>query len=185
MARNVQMQFLRGVLANIPTLAAGELYYATDTKAMYVGPTPQAIGGGVQTVTVSLTAAQLLALSTTSIQIVAAPGAGNYILPIAYSLEYIYGGTAYHTPATTNNAFFGWSGSTINSVNSPIAFTGWGVFIENTFSCFAFGTVGNAANVGITTASSINTAIVFGVPNALTLGNGTLKVTLMYTIQKS
>jgi hypothetical protein len=26
---------------------------------------------------------------------------------------------------------------------------------------------------------------VFGVPNALTLGNGTLKVTLVYTLQKS
>jgi hypothetical protein len=37
MARNVQFQVLRGLLANIPVLAESEPYYATDTKQFYVG----------------------------------------------------------------------------------------------------------------------------------------------------
>jgi hypothetical protein len=49
MARNVQLQILRGILANIPALAIGELYLATDTNQLYVGTalgnTPVAGGG--------------------------------------------------------------------------------------------------------------------------------------------
>ena len=37
MARNVQLQMLRGVLANMPALAVGESYFATDTNQFYVG----------------------------------------------------------------------------------------------------------------------------------------------------
>ena len=169
----------------MPTLADGELYYATDVEALYVGPTPTVIGGGLQTVTVTLTSAQLLALSTTPIQIVAAPGAGKYIFPVSYALEYIFGTHAYSTPAKTNNAFFGYTGNAINSINSPMALTGWGTFIENTFSCLMFGVVGNAANVGITLSQIVNQGIEFGVPNALTLGNGTMKVTLTYMVLSS
>lgn len=37
MARNVNIQHLRGVAVNIPSLAVGELYIATDTKEVFVG----------------------------------------------------------------------------------------------------------------------------------------------------
>jgi hypothetical protein len=37
MSRNVGLQLLRGVLANIPALAIGEPYLATDTKQFYIG----------------------------------------------------------------------------------------------------------------------------------------------------
>ena len=37
MGRNVQVQHLRGIRANIPTLAVGELYFATDTQSLWVG----------------------------------------------------------------------------------------------------------------------------------------------------
>jgi hypothetical protein len=37
MARNVGVQHLRGVKANIPTLEQGELYLATDEVQVYVG----------------------------------------------------------------------------------------------------------------------------------------------------
>ncbi len=37
MARNIQIQLLRGVFANMPVLAIGELYFATDTQQLYVG----------------------------------------------------------------------------------------------------------------------------------------------------
>lgn len=45
MARNVRIQILRGLFANMPALGAGELYYATDTGALYVGPGPSIVGG--------------------------------------------------------------------------------------------------------------------------------------------
>lgn len=194
----------QGTFAAMPALAVGAAYLTTDTNAVYIGTAagnvllgpsvgmpgpigPQGIQGvpgpqNVFIVTVTLTAAQLLALNTTPILIVPAPGAGNIIFPQSFMLEYLYGGTAYHTPLTTNNAFFGWVGQAINSIDSPIAFTGWGVFIETALSCLAFGPTGNAANVGINLANAENKGLQFGVPNALTLGNGTLKVTLVYSI---
>jgi hypothetical protein len=41
---SMQIQVKRGPLANRPVLAAGELYYATDTAQVYVGPTPTLVG---------------------------------------------------------------------------------------------------------------------------------------------
>lgn len=37
MARNVTIQILRGVQANIPTLAIGEFFFATDTGNLFIG----------------------------------------------------------------------------------------------------------------------------------------------------
>ncbi len=37
MARNITIQVLRGVQANIPTLALGEMYFATDTGNLFFG----------------------------------------------------------------------------------------------------------------------------------------------------
>ena len=37
MARNVQLQVVRGIKAHIPALAVGELYLATDTFDVFVG----------------------------------------------------------------------------------------------------------------------------------------------------
>lgn len=155
----------------------------TYTKGIrFQDGTVQNTAAPIYSATVLLSAAQLLALNTTPVLIAPAPGAGAYIFPIAFALEYIYGGAAYHTPNTNNNCFFGWTGEAINSSDAPIAFTGWGVFIEKTSSVVAFGPSGNAANAGIVLANIKNQGIQFGVPNALTLGNGTLRVTLLYSI---
>lgn len=37
MSRNVQLQVLRGIRANMPTLGAGEMYLCTDTTELYIG----------------------------------------------------------------------------------------------------------------------------------------------------
>lgn len=37
MARNIQLQLLRGLKANMPPLGLGELYLATDEVQLYVG----------------------------------------------------------------------------------------------------------------------------------------------------
>lgn len=39
MARNVQLNILRGVFAHLPPLSTGELYLCTDTTELYVGTT--------------------------------------------------------------------------------------------------------------------------------------------------
>ena len=44
MARNVQLQVLRGTQANIPTLALGEMYFATDTANLFFGTPGVGIG---------------------------------------------------------------------------------------------------------------------------------------------
>jgi hypothetical protein len=37
MARNVELQLLRGTFANMPALAVGEPYLTTDTRQFYIG----------------------------------------------------------------------------------------------------------------------------------------------------
>jgi hypothetical protein len=44
MARNVSLQVLRGIQANIPTLALGEMYFATDTNNLFFGTPGVGIG---------------------------------------------------------------------------------------------------------------------------------------------
>jgi hypothetical protein len=135
----------------------------------------------VQVVTVNLTSAQLLALSTTPILLVPAPGAGKYIFALDYILEYTYGGTAYSSPLHTNNCMINWLGQTINSANFVMEFD-WalaGGFIESTSSMLASGPCGNSP---YSLAVATNNGLQFGAPNALTLGNGTLRVTLTYIV---
>src|SRR5208337_3558819 len=47
MPRNVQLNVLRGVFAAMPILGSGELYFATDIGALYVGPVPTLLSSGV------------------------------------------------------------------------------------------------------------------------------------------
>lgn len=48
----IQIQIKRGVLANRPTLAAGEFYFATDTQQLYLGTSgsPLLINGAGSTI---------------------------------------------------------------------------------------------------------------------------------------
>ncbi len=41
------LQVKRGIFVNMPTLATGEFYFATDTKELYVGPTPTLVGPSI------------------------------------------------------------------------------------------------------------------------------------------
>jgi len=54
--------------------------------------------GAVQMAVVTLSSAQLLHLHGTAIQLVPAPGAGNVIKPISFTLEYKLGTALYTTP---------------------------------------------------------------------------------------
>lgn len=81
MARNVTIQVLRGVAANIPTLSAGEFYFATDTLKLFVGtasgnlqvgPTPANASTASQTINAATTTAlagSALAVPTSKLKI--------------------------------------------------------------------------------------------------------------------
>jgi hypothetical protein len=55
-------------------------------------------GSAVQTTTLTLTSAQILSLYTLPVQVVPAPGAGQIINPIAFTLQYKFGTVAYTVP---------------------------------------------------------------------------------------
>jgi hypothetical protein len=66
MARNLTIQVIRGISANIPALNAGEFYFATDTLKLYVGsasgnllvgPAPSNASTVSQTINAATTAA--------------------------------------------------------------------------------------------------------------------------------
>jgi hypothetical protein len=52
-------------------------------------------GGAVQIATVTVSSAELLALATTPIQLIAAPGAGKVIAPFMFAMQYKAGSTPY------------------------------------------------------------------------------------------
>jgi len=174
------------VLANMPVLQVGQHYFATDTKALYVGTTSGNVFIGPQgvalTSSVTLTSAQLLAINTTPVQLVPAPGAGLYIWPVAYAMEYLFGGTAYSSPAHTNACVITYGNPPATTANEIVVYT-WTAatsgIIEATTSCVFQGVCGE----GLVTLSIANNApLMFSAPNAVTGGNGTLKITLTYSI---
>jgi hypothetical protein len=55
----------------------------------------------------------------------------------------------------------------------------WGLWIKSAVSQLAIGACGNSP---IALSSAVNKPLYFGAPNALTLGNGSLRVTVTYSI---
>jgi hypothetical protein len=149
-----------------------------QTTAAVTPPTPPA--PVLLQATVSLTSAQLLALSTTPITVIPAPGAGFYLWPQYYVMEYTFGGTAY--TGTGNCSLIFGPPPVVNPTNL-ITLYNWTAatsgIIHAAFSCAFIGLCGE----GLTPVTTINNAaVVFTAPNALTLGNGTLKITVNYSV---
>ncbi|MGD0511052.1 MAG: hypothetical protein ABSA33_04385 [Candidatus Micrarchaeaceae archaeon] len=129
---------------------------------------------------VTLTSAQLLALSTTPITIVPAPGAGFYIAPSYFYMEYHFGGIAYAGSGSCNLIYgpppvvnptnllmiYNWTAATSGIIKAAASTTFIGICGEGL--------------VPITTCN--NAAVVFTAPTAVTSGNGTLRIVLNYSI---
>jgi hypothetical protein len=136
----------------------------------------------IQQATVTLTSAQLLALSSTPVTLIPAPGAGFYLFPQYYTMDYTFGGTAYSSPAHTNDCYFSLGAPPVTSSNEVVVYqwanaaTG---IIEAAASCVFYGLCGEGL---IPTATANNAPLVFSAPAALTLGNGTLKITVNYSV---
>jgi hypothetical protein len=128
----------------------------------------------LQSVTVSLGSAQLLALNTTPVTIVPAPGVGKYTLVLGVSYELIYGSAAYGN-IDSPGLFYG-------SFNGSASYG-----IENSSAAAVFGQSGNAVGRGrvqggVVSLRSVveNTAVVFADDAGWTTGNGTGSITVFY-----
>lgn len=124
-----------------------------------------------------LTSAQLLALKTTPISIIPAPGPGKYIQIISVNMRGVFGGTAYTLNAGTLKMFYG-----------PVA-NAKAVTADESALLTA---VANSTNIDIavtplaalTDAQALNVDIEMGNDGTAnyTLGNGTVVVYVEYEI---
>lgn len=142
-------------------------------------------GGGrdsiVQSATVTLTAMQIKALNTTPITIIASPGVGKVIYPNQIIFQYKFGTTPYDATGVTFE--LGWAPSADNN-NQSVAMAGLS-FIDQSVNMLgtANGFAGNSSAGNSDPQSlGVNKAFVIDTPTAPTLGDGTLTVTVYYTV---
>lgn len=130
-----------------------------------------------QFVTVVLTSAQLKALQTTAIALVAAPGASSMLQPRKLTLQYKFGATAY-TIANVDNTFrIEYTGKATALASSLV--TG---LVDQTVNTVGFvGSTSPETGIAQTNAANLGLEIkLAGTTPALTLGDGTVVVTLEY-----
>lgn len=169
-----QSQISAGAIAN-GTTATTQTALSNDTKVAtdaYVDTAIAVAGlGTVSKVTVTLTAAQINAMSVTPITLVAAPGSGNYIFPIAVLMEYVFGAIF----IGGNNLLVGVGAAGVTQIWYDQTSTG---FIDQTSSRVAAPVpADNVASL----AGVSNAALVMTATGAFTGGTGsTLKVTVFY-----
>lgn len=133
----------------------------------------QAGGGTVQTVTVTLTSAQILTLYSSPVQVVPAPGAGQILNPISFTLQYKFGTTAYvvaqqdiHFTGPAQNQY-----ANLSAVN----------FLDAPSSRVA--TVPATGQASADAATYANQPIMVGLTASdATQGDGTVTITVCYTV---
>ena len=128
--------------------------------------------------TVTVTSAQLKALNTTSVQFVAGV-VGHYFSPIQATVEYVFGTTAY-TIVGNPNLDIGIGASGAEQLLSTV---GCANFVDQTFSQVVTLEIATAGSPNVNAVSDVTGLGIYlettGV-GSLTLGNGTLKITVIY-----
>lgn len=128
---------------------------------------------GVQTTSVTLSSAQVLALFTTPVTLVPAQGAGFFIQPIATLLNYQFKTTQYTDHG--GGLAFGFNGSNANTVQAATA-----GFWDQTSSRYTMTTTFSRTSVSIAAANQALT-IIQTTANP-TGGDGLLMVTVEYVV---
>lgn len=137
-----------------------------------------------------LTSAQLLALNTTAVQLVAPPvtaGLPSYLVPprgylyvpTTMTLEYIFGGTAYTIGGTTPVIQVEYTGKAVSLISvSPTGLVDQAANTQTTNFAATTGPIAslaNSANLGLEVKLG-------GTTPTLTLGNGTVNLYLLYNL---
>lgn len=148
-----------------------------DGSSNFPAGQAQGVASFVNQMRFVVTSAQLLALKTTPISIIPAPGAGKFIQVIGVDMRMLFGGTAYTLNAGTLKVFYG-------PVANAKAITGDQSAL---LTAGANSTTLNAAisaETTLTDAQALNVDIELGNDGAAnyTLGNGTLVVYVEYEI---
>jgi hypothetical protein len=130
--------------------------------------------GPIFTATLTLTSAQILALFTTPVVIVPAPATGFYINPMETVLRTLPGGSAYAAGGVVQLAL----GAAATVVIGTIAAA---AVITNAADQIA------ASSIALWTGSEANCdaqpLVINNASGAFTTGNGTLSVTVYYTVE--
>ena len=119
--------------------------------------------------TATLSSADILALDSTPQTLVAAPGAGKFIVPHKVVAQYVYGTVAYVVGAQPDVT---WEGSSVAGTLSLNLSGGADVL------CFITPAMSNANPVDI-----VNKALTLSAGDPLTDGDGTLTVTVWYSVE--
>jgi len=141
----------------------------------------QGTGAGVQTATVTLSAAQLQHLRASAVQLVPAPGAGSFLNPLSIVAQYKFGTVSYGVPDG------GQFSAAIGNVPTGINLAAAG-FIDQVTNQIQIG--GSAASPGFVPgwtwpqSALENQALVVSNNGGSewTSGDGTVTITVIYTI---
>ena len=124
--------------------------------------------GGIIPATVTLSSADILDLHNTPVELVAAPGAGKWLVPVQFVAYFTAGASEYLSGGSVVAAWY-WGTerradiADLSGTSSSVAVT-------------AVTASGNASDV-------VNKAILIGAVDALTDGDGTLTITVWYSIE--
>lgn len=141
-------------------------------------------GNDLLSSSVTLSAAQILALNTTPVQLIAAPGVGEMIVPDSVEFHYTNGGINFATSASLLLTWQNYSTLAVWASSNAIPFTAAGGFAGGPNSGFASIQLGtNGPNwVGGNPVSIENQPLFIAASVNPTLGNGSLKVVVRYRI---
>ncbi len=153
----------------VPSNTTGTTQAANDNSTK-MATTAYVDNVGIYSVQINLSSAQILALNSTPVQVIAAPGAGKVISALSFVIDYTYGTTTYSavtmvfsevggatTPIASNSIIIPRTSSTLIQVTPLAAVT------SNAF-------LGDNAPIMVTAASNPTT------------GDGTMKITALYKI---
>jgi hypothetical protein len=142
---------------------------------------PLVAESGLINKTITLTSAQLLALSATEVALIPAPGAGKFINIISGTVSYHFGGTAYIVGGA--DIEFGY-GTLAEITSNPFYEFAAGGFLDQAASQLmtsnAFFSDAEEDIVPITEVVNLPFAVISN--TALTTGNGTMTVDIVYQI---
>jgi hypothetical protein len=152
--------------------SGGETYIG-DSVAISVGA--DHIGGETRAVEFTLSSSQILALENTTVQYLAPIAANKYAVPFSCDYIYYFGGIAYTRNSSASISHF-WD-------NVTLAGFSMGSMLTQTFNCVSNVFVGSALS-NVNTNLLLNKGLFVRVSpgTSFTLGNGTLKIKVLYHV---